>query len=118
MEVGRDEREITAISADATCRHLRLKLQGTIETGGNRAESAGGTIQVSYKVDLPRGTATGRARAKVNQGRWKISIVLPGVNLDPVPPGYKITFQYTGDNKTEPATTSRRIRLESERANL
>ncbi|MBV8927640.1 MAG: beta-propeller fold lactonase family protein, partial [Mycobacteriaceae bacterium] len=96
VEVGRDEREITAISADATCRHLRLKLQGTIQTGGTRASSASGTIQVSYKVNLPRGTASGSARAIVNQGRWKVSIVLPGVNLDPVPPSYKITFQYSG----------------------
>ncbi len=118
VETGRDEREITAVSADATCRHLRLKLQGTIQRGGKRASSAGGTIRMSYTVRLPRGTATGSARAKVNHGHWQIAMVLPGVNLDPVPPSYLITIRYSGDQNLQPARASRRIRLESERAGL
>jgi hypothetical protein len=44
--------------------------------------------------------------------------VLPGVNLDPVPPSYRITVYYSGDHNLQPATTTRRIRLESERAGL
>ena len=118
VETGRDEREITAVSADATCRHLRLKLQGTIQRGGKRASSAGGTIRMSYTVRLPRGTVTGSARAKVNHGHWQIAMVLPGVNLDPVPPSYLITIRYSGDQNLQPARASRRIRLESERAGL
>jgi PKD repeat protein len=118
VEVGRDERESTAVSADATCRHLRLKLQGTIQRGGKRASSAGGTIRMSYTVRLPRRTATGSARAKVNHGHWQIAMVLPGVNLDPLPPRYLITIRYSGDQNLQQASTSRRIRLESERAGL
>jgi 6-phosphogluconolactonase (cycloisomerase 2 family) len=118
VEVGRDEREITALSADATCRHLRLKLQGTVQTGGKRASSAGGTIRMSYKVRLPRATLTGSARAKVNHGRWQIAMMLPGVNLDPLPPSYLITIRYSGDQNLHQASASRRIRLESERAGL
>ena len=118
VESGSDEREITAVSADATCGHLRLTLSGTIQTGGKRASSAGGAIRVNYKVKLPRGAASGGKRAAVSHGRWRISLVLPGVNLDPVPPSYLITVHYGGDETTGSASTRRRIRLESERAGL
>ena len=118
VEVGRDERELVALSADATCRHLRLTLHGTIQTGGHRAPCAGGTVTVSYKVKLPRGRASGSDRAIVQNGRWRISLVLPGVNLDPTPPNYLITVHYSGDRTIKQASTSRRVRLESERAGL
>ncbi len=118
VETGRDEREVTAVSADATCRHLRLTLAGVIETDGKIAAAANGTITVTYKVKLPRGSAVGRARAHVSHGRWRSSLVLPGINLDPVPPSYLITVRYNGQDDLLPATTSRRIRLESERADL
>ncbi len=91
VESGRDERELTAISADATCRQLRLSLSGTIQTAGRLASTATGTIHVTYKVTLPLGPAAGGARARVKHGRWRISLSLPGVNLDPVPPLYRIT---------------------------
>jgi virginiamycin B lyase len=118
VELGRDEREITAASADATCRQLRLTLAGTIQTGEKRAASAGGTITISYQVTLPRGRATGRARARVDHGRWRIALILPAVNLDPIPPSYLITVRYRGDNNFDQAGSSRRVRLESERAGL
>jgi hypothetical protein len=118
VESGTDEREITAVVADATCRHLRLTVQGLIETGGKLARSAGGSVQVSFNVKLPLGPARGGARATVMDGRWRISLVLPGVNLDPLPPSYQITAHYGGDATTEQAITKRRIRLESERAGL
>jgi hypothetical protein len=38
--------------------------------------------------------------------------------LDPVPPSYLITVHYGGDWTTGQATTSRQIRLESERVGL
>lgn len=115
---GKDEREITALTADATCRRLRLTLAGTIESAGKVASAATGTILVKVRVDLPRGTATRTARASANHGRWKISTILPGVNLDPIPPLYLITVQYGGDSTTQKATTTRHIRLESDRADL
>jgi CSLREA domain-containing protein len=118
VEAGRDELEITALGADATCRHLRLTLHGTIQTGGKLARSASGSIRVSFAVTLPDGRATGSARTRVNHGRWRASLVAPGVNLDPLPPRYLITIRYSGDNSFQPARTSRRIRLESERAGL
>jgi len=118
VETGRAEHEITALSADATCRHLRLTLRGSIRTGGKLAASAGGTVTLTYEVTLPAGRATGRARATVSHGRWRISLILPGVNLDPLPPSYLITIHYNGDPTLQPARTSRRIRLESEPAGL
>jgi YVTN family beta-propeller protein len=118
VESGRDQRELTAISADATCRRLRLSLSGTIQTAGRLASTATGTIHVTYKVTLPLGPAAGGARARVNHGRWRVSLSLPGVNLDPVSPLYLITVHYSGDHTHEQATARRRIRLESERAGL
>ena len=75
VERGRDEREITAVSADATCRHLRLALNGTIQTGGKLAASAGGTITESY-----RGQAAARAgeRRRPRQGQPRPLAGLPG----------------------------------------
>ncbi len=116
VETDERARELIAISADATCRHLRLRLHGTIRTRVGHASSAGGTITVTYKVKLPYGPATGSVRARVNHSRWRISIVLPGVNLDPLPPIYLIAIHYSGDRDLQPATITRRIRLESERA--
>jgi sugar lactone lactonase YvrE len=75
VERGRDEREITAVSADATCRHLRLALNGTIQTGGKLAASAGGTITESYRARLPRGPASGGVK---RQGQPRPLAGLPG----------------------------------------
>lgn len=49
---------------------------------------------------------------------WRIFLVLPGVNLDPVPPLYLITVHYNGNATIQSASTSRRIRVESERTGL
>jgi hypothetical protein len=118
VETGRDERELTAVIADATCRHLRLTVHGLIHTHGKRNPSAAGTITLTYRVRLPRGPATGTARGAVKHGRWRVSLVLPAVNLDPRPPSYLITVYYNGDHNQQAGITSRRIRLESERAAL
>jgi Bacterial Ig-like domain (group 3)/Glycine rich protein len=118
VETGHDEREITAVSADATCRHLRLTLQGTIRSAGKLVSSAGGTARIGYTVMLPRGPATGGAHARVAHGRWQLTLILPAVNLDPMPPRYQITVSYSGDRTTRPARTQTHIRLESERAGL
>jgi hypothetical protein len=118
VETGSAELEITAISADATCRHLRLEVDGTIEAGRKLQRSAAGTVRVSFAVELPSGRATGAAQSKVSGGHWRVSLVLPGVNLDPLPPLYLLTARYSGDRTTAPATAKRRIRLESELAGL
>ncbi len=118
VETGRGEREITAVSADAGCRHLRLTLTGAIQAAGKLAASAAGAITVTYTVTLPRGPASGRGRTNTKHGHWRISLVLPGVNLDHLPPSYLITVRYGGDRTLQPARASRRIRLESERAGL
>jgi len=117
-ETGTDEHEITAVISDATCRHFLLTLQGTIESNGKLNATATGAVQVNVRVKLPRGPAARSARGTVSHGRWRISLVLPGVNLDPVPPTYVITVHYEGDNTTHQATTTGRIRAESERAGL
>ena len=118
VETGGQERELTAMSADATCRHLRLTLRGSIQRGGKLAAGSGGTVMLTYKVTLPRGRAAGRARARISHGRWRIALILPGVNLDPLPPRYLITIHYSGDLNLQPVSTSRRLRLESEPAGL
>ncbi len=118
VETGRDEREITALSADATCRHFRLLIGGTIEANGQLQRSAAGTVRVSFAVKLPYRRARGSTRVNVKGGRWRVSLVLPGVDLDPLPPRYLLAARYSGDQNTEPATAKRRIRLESERAGL
>jgi hypothetical protein len=106
------------VIADATCRHFRLTAQGTIESNGKLSATAGGAVQMKVSVKLPRGPAARSARGSVSHGRWRISRVLPGVNLDPVPPIYVITVHYKGDTTTHQATTTRRIRIESEPSGL
>lgn len=118
IELGRDENAIHATVADATCRRFRLTLWGMILSAEKLKRAATGTVHVRVSVKLPGGRATRVARANVRHGRWRTSLVLPGVNLDPVPPSYLIIARYGGDNTTQPAATSRRVRLESERAGL
>jgi hypothetical protein len=118
VEEGTDERELTAVAADTVCRQLRLTVRGTIMAGGKRAGSAGGTIRLSYAVGLPLGRAHGSSRTAVHDGRWQISLVVPAVNLDPLAPEYVITIHYSGDATHSQNTTSRHVRLESERADL
>jgi CSLREA domain-containing protein len=108
---GGGEREVPALAAEATRRRMRLTLRGTIRTRGTLARSAGGTVRVSFTVNLPDGRARRTARSRVRRGRWKISLVAPGVNLDPLPPRYLITVRYSGDRSLQPARTSRRVRL-------
>jgi hypothetical protein len=117
-EIGSSEREITAVIADATCRHFRLSLAGTIAVGGKLSDTVGGAVGLSVTVQLPRGPTKRIARRTVVHSRWQLSLVLPGVNLDPGPPVYLITVRYGGDSATQPASIQRRIRLESERAGL
>ena len=117
-EIGTGEREITAVIADATCRRLRLTLTGSIDVAGKLARGARGTVTVSVRVGLPAGLARRTAKGRVTDGRWQISLLLPGVDLDPVPPSYLITVRYGGDNTLGAGTAERHIRLESERVGL
>jgi uncharacterized repeat protein (TIGR01451 family) len=116
---GTGKRELAAVTADATCRRLRLTVAGVIAAaGGKLATAATGTITLTYKVKLQHGLASGRSHARVNHGHWRISLVLPGTNPDPSPSSYLIIIHYGGDHNFLPATTTRRIRLEVERAGL
>jgi DNA-binding beta-propeller fold protein YncE len=117
-ETGRDERETGAVTADSTCRHLRLTLSGTITLGGRIAHTARGRVTVTVTATLPYGRVRRAGQGRVIGGRWRISIVLPGVNLDPVPPLYVITVRYHGDHSLGQASAKRHIRVESERAGL
>jgi YVTN family beta-propeller protein len=118
VETGTDQREITAPTAGATCRRLRLSVSGTIQTAGRLASSAAGTVRLSYAVRFPGGLASGTSHATVHHGRWRISLILPAINLDPLPPLYVITVQYNDDRTHQPASAHDRIRLEGERAGL
>ena len=117
-ETGSDERALTAFPTDASCRHLRLTLDGVIELHGAIGRAAGGTVSARVSVRLPLGPAIRTAHARVPRGRWHISLILPGVNLDPVPPSYLITVKYGGAGAVGQATIQRRVRLESEPAGL
>jgi DNA-binding beta-propeller fold protein YncE len=116
-ETGTHEREITASIADATCRHFRLTLDGVIPRGGAIDLAAAGTVTVRVDARLPFGLTTGTASGRVTHGRWRVSLILAGVNLDPIPPSYLIVARYRRHRAAGPATT-RRLRLESERAGL
>jgi hypothetical protein len=69
-------------------------------------------------VAVPRGPSHGTATGTVTHGHWHVSVILPGVNLDPVPPSYQIVVRYSGDSSHGPATAERRIRIESEPVGL
>jgi hypothetical protein len=117
-ETRQDEREITARAADATCRHFRLTVMGTISARGNRTSTVAGAVQVTVDANLPRGRTKRNAHTKVRHGHWRVSLVVPGVNHDRLPPMYQITAHYDGDRSTAQASRTRRIRIESERAGL
>jgi hypothetical protein len=113
-ETGTSERELKAVIADATCRHFRLTVNGIIEVGGKVLHPGRGTVIASIRVKLPGGPLNAAARTMAAGGRWRFSLVLPGVNRDPVPPSYLIVVQYGGGNSGAPVGTERRIRIESE----
>ena len=118
-ETGTSERQITAVIAAAGCGHFRLTLQGTIESGGRPNATATGAVEVKVSLRLPGRPALSKtARGQVSHGHWRLSLVLPGVNLDPLPPRYLIIVHYPGDSSTEPASDQRRIRIESEPPSL
>ena len=117
-EIGVREREVRAVIADAVCRHFRLSASGVIRVGGRLAPTARGLLTVTVTATLPRGPTMRTARTFVAGGRWRISLVLPGVNLDPLPPRYLIIVRYHGNHSLGPASTERRIRVESEPAGL
>jgi hypothetical protein len=117
-EIGTTEQEDIAVTAEATCRHFRLTLDGTIELEGKRPRTTSGTAILNVNVRLPCGPPHARASGIVADGRWHISRALPAANLDPVPPSYRIVIRYCGDTTVSPATAERRVRIESERAGL
>ena len=118
IETANEERERIAAVADATCRRLRLTVDGVIEQHGSLDQAAGGTVIERVHVRLPHGAATRLTRAKVRHGHWRISLIVPGVNLDPGPSTYLVAVHYEGGGATSPATTARRVMLEVESAGL
>jgi hypothetical protein len=117
-ETGTREREVTGVIADATCRQFQLILEGTIQSAGRLRPAATGGVRVVVSVKFPRGSAVRFARGVVSHGRWRVSLLVPGINLDPIPPAYLITVHYGGDHGTRSATGTRRVRIESESAGL
>ena len=117
-ETGVQDRESRAVAADAVCRHFQLTVGGTIRVGGRLARTARGRLTVAVTATLPRGPTMRAARRFVAGGRWHILLVLPGVNLDPLPPLYLIVVRYHGDHTIGQASAMHRIRVESELAGL
>jgi len=117
-ETGTKERETRAGAADTTCGHFRLTVRGAIRVGGRLAPSASGGLTVTVTAMLSRGETMRAVQGSVTSGSWRVSLILPGVNLDPLPPRYLITVRYHGDNTIRPAGAARHIRVESERATL
>ena len=115
-ETGTKEHEIRAGVADTTCRQFRLTVRGAIRVGGRLAPAASGRLTVTVTAMLPRGETMRAAQGSVARGGWRVSLILPGVNLDPPPPRYVIIVRYHGDDTIEPASAERHIRVESERA--
>ena len=117
-ETGTKERETRAGAADTTCGHFRLTVRGAIRVGGRLAPDASGRLTVTVTAMLPRGETMRAAQGSVARGGWRVSLILPGVNLDPLPPRYLIIVRYHGDNTIRQASAARHIRVESERAAL
>ena len=117
-ETGTKERETRAGAADAPCRHFRLTVRGAIRVGGRLAPDASGRLTVTVTAMLPRGDTMRAAQGSVARGGWRVSLILPGVNLDPLPPRYLIIVRYHGDDAIRQASAARHIRVESERAAL
>jgi adhesin/invasin len=117
-ETGTNERKVRAGAADAACRHFRLTVLGAIRTGGSLARAANGHLSVSVAAMLPRGATMRAAQGSVIRGGWRVSLILPGVNRDPLPPRYLIIVRYHGDDTLGPASATHPIRVESERAGL
>jgi hypothetical protein len=115
-EIDTSERDVNAVIADATCRHFRLTVNGTIEVGGRLARTGRGEVTGSIMVKLLGRPVHAAARTTAAAGRWRFSLVVPGINLDPVPPSYLIVVEYGGANSWGPVTAERRIRVESEPA--
>ena len=117
-ETGTKERKARAGATDATCGRFRLTVRGAIRVGGRLAPAASGRLTVTVTAMLPRGETMRAAQGSVTRGGWRVSLILPGVNLDPLPPRYLIIVRYHGDNTTRQASAARHIRVESERAAL
>ena len=117
-ETGTKERKTRAGAADTTCRHFRLTARGAIRIGGRLAPDASGRLTVTVTAMLPRGDTMRAAQGSVTRGGWRVSLILPGVNLDPLPPRYLIIVRYHGDTTTRQASAAHHIRIESERAAL
>jgi hypothetical protein len=93
-------------------------VRGAIRVGGRLAPAASGGLSVTVTAMLSRGETMRAVQGSVTSGSWRVSLILPGVNLDPLPPRYLITVRYHGDNTIRPAGAARHIRVESERAAL
>jgi hypothetical protein len=117
-EIGTSERDVNAVIADANCRHFRLTVSGIMEVGGRLVRTAGGEVTGTIVVKLPRGPVRASARTTAAAGRWRLSLVVPGINLDPLPPSYLIVVHYGGANSGGPVSAERRIRVESEPVGL
>ena len=117
-ETGTKERETRAGAADATCRHFRLTVRGAIRVGGRLAPTASGRVTVTATAMLPRGETMRAAQGSLTRGGWRVSLILPGINLDPLPPRYLLIVRYHGDDTIRQASAARHIRIESERAAL
>jgi hypothetical protein len=117
-ETGTKEREARAVTADVTCRHFRLTVRGAIRIGRRLAHHAHGFLTVTVTAMLPRGPTMRTAEGAVTLGGWRVSLILPGVNRDPLPPLYLIIVRYHGDPTIGRATAARHIRIESERVGL
>jgi adhesin/invasin len=117
-ETGTKERAARAGAADATCRHFRLTLRGAIRVGGRLAGAANGRLTVTVTAMLARGATIRATQGSVTRGGWRVSLILSGVNLDPLPPRYLIVVRYHGDDTLGQASAARHIRVESERAGL
>ena len=70
-ETGTDEREITAITADSTCRQFRLTLAGTITLAGESRAHRARHDHAERPRETAGGPAHGAARGALTRGHWR-----------------------------------------------
>jgi hypothetical protein len=99
-----------AALARADCTRLTVIVSGAINP------NAHGAVQVRIAADLGASRTRAARSARIQHGRWQVTLELAGIDRDAHPPIYTITVRVSGSSRVAPAQVSKRITLEVEPA--
>jgi hypothetical protein len=92
----------------ADCNRARITVTGTIN------KLARGKVHVTVTVNLGGRPRTVAGAARIDHGRWKLTLTLPATDRDLNPPAYTINARFTGNHHVRPARALKRLALEVE----